>query len=526
MSAVAGTVVHEASRWPMLRVSLLVETLRARPRLVFWSATLLQAMLWFTVPALVYRAPPGDLPLLVAIGHQWQLGSVLGPPLAAWLAELAFDLSGHSRLGLYLLSQLCVVLTYWAVFALGRAIVGSRHAAMAVMLMSGMAAFWLPTVEFGPQVLMAPLTALALLHCWRAVTQGRRTQWIALGILLGLLVLTSYAGLILVGLFGLFTALNARARAVLATLGPWLAVAVAALVALPHLVWMGREHVRILPPEADFLATLRSQEHLSHWFWLVGATVASQTGLLALVAVAGVAVDRRKPAPAFERGPVDPLARAFVYFFALMPAFVCSVISVLMGAWLPVGGVASLVVLWGLAVVVAAGDLIRLHRQRVLALAWAALLAIPPAATLLAYVLLPWTIGIGPRTDRPAAAIGKFFTETFERRTGQPLAVVAGDVSLAALVAMSSRDRPGLLVPDRPELSTVAADAVRQKGAVVVWPVDRTSREPPAAITARFPDLVPEVPQAFERPIQGRLPLYRIGWAVIRPGGEPSSNKH
>jgi hypothetical protein len=31
-----------------------------------------------------------------------------------------------------------------------------------------------------------------------------------------------------------------------------------------------------------------------------------------------------------------------------------------------------------------------------------------------------------------------------------------------------------------------------------------------------FPDLVPEVPRAFERPVQGMLPLLRIGWAMIR----------
>jgi len=28
---------------------------------------------------------------------------------------------------------------------------------------------------------------------------------------------------------------------------------------------------------------------------------------------------------------------------------------------------------------------------------------------------------------------------------------------------------------------------------------------------------VAEVPRAFERRMQGRLPLLRIGWAVIRP---------
>jgi hypothetical protein len=36
----------------------------------------------------------------------------------------------------------------------------------------------------------------------------------------------------------------------------------------------------------------------------------------------------------------------------------------------------------------------------------------------------------------------------------------------------------------------------------------------------RFPDLVAEVPHGFARPVQGRLPLIRIGWAMRRPGSE------
>jgi hypothetical protein len=28
---------------------------------------------------------------------------------------------------------------------------------------------------------------------------------------------------------------------------------------------------------------------------------------------------------------------------------------------------------------------------------------------------------------------------------------------------------------------------------------------------------VPEVPRSFARPVQGLLPLIRLGWAVIRP---------
>src|SRR2546421_7152825 len=119
-------------RVPMFRVSLILEALRARPALMFWVATLAQATLWTLVPALFYAAPPGEVPLVLAVGHEWPLGSPYGPPLAYWLAEIAFTLG--NLLGLYLLSQLCVLVTYLAVFALGRRIVGTAHAAIAVLL--------------------------------------------------------------------------------------------------------------------------------------------------------------------------------------------------------------------------------------------------------------------------------------------------------------------------------------------------------------------------------------------------------
>jgi hypothetical protein len=63
-------------------VSLIVEFLRGRPRFVFWCAALTQAALWVIVPSLTYSAPPGDVPIVLAIGHELLLGSDRGPPLA------------------------------------------------------------------------------------------------------------------------------------------------------------------------------------------------------------------------------------------------------------------------------------------------------------------------------------------------------------------------------------------------------------------------------------------------------------
>src|SRR3954454_16280268 len=103
-----------SDRVPMFRVSLILEALRARPALMFWIAALAQAMLWMLVPALFYAAPPGEVPLVLAVGHEWLLGSPYGPPLAYSLAETAFTLGGI--VGVYVLSQVCVLVSYWAVF--------------------------------------------------------------------------------------------------------------------------------------------------------------------------------------------------------------------------------------------------------------------------------------------------------------------------------------------------------------------------------------------------------------------------
>jgi hypothetical protein len=65
------------------------------------------------------------------------------------------------------------------------------------------------------------------------------------------------------------------------------------------------------------------------------------------------------------------------------------------------------------------------------------------------------------------------------------------------------------------------ADA-RAKGAVIVWPATDTAGTPPESIKANFPDLVVELPRAFDRP--GRLPLLRVGWAVIRPQATPTAS--
>ena len=245
---------------------------------------------------------------MLAIGHEFQLGTDFGPPLAFWLAELAYRAAG--MFGVYLLSQICIVVTFWAVLELGRAVVGEIHAVMAVLLMAGVAVFSVPTPEFGPAILATPLWALLLFHYWRAAQRGDFVYWLAVGVEGGLLLLTTYAGLILIGLVVLFMLSSKVGRSHLETVGPWIAGLVTVVILFPYLIWLDLGGGTKLIG----LATGRAEPaHLG--LDARGACSSAMLGLGILVVLGrGYIIPSRSKPPEVMREPVDP-GRARVRLF-------------------------------------------------------------------------------------------------------------------------------------------------------------------------------------------------------------------
>ena len=503
---------------PMFYVPLYVEMLRSRPWLVFWPAALAQAAIWIAVPTLFYAAPPEGLAQLLAIGHEFRFDVGVGPPLAYWLAEIAFRSAG--MFGVYALAQICVVTTYWCVFALGRDIVGPTHAAIAVLLMAGISVFTVPSADFGPPILTMALWAVALLNYWRAAIQNERRSWYGLGAAAALLLLASTAAPILLGALLAFATLTVRGRGALAALEPWIVALALVVFLFLNLIWLAGMGGTPTAALAQLRDAALAGANTAAWLRLVGALILAHAGLVILLVLAnGWPLVHASPAPPLSRAPVDSFAVTYVKVFALAPGLLATAFAVLLGRSLPIGGAAPLVVLSGLALVMAAGDSIELYHQRILGFAWAGLLVLPAIFVPILIVLLPWTAGMDLKVAQPAAAMGRFFADSFERRTGQPLAVVTGDPRLADLVALGAPSRPSVFFDADPARSPwISADDIRKKGAVVVWPMADTTPTPPPDIKAYFPDLVAEVPRAFERPVQGRLPTLWIGWGVIRPG--------
>jgi hypothetical protein len=495
--------------------SLIVELIRARPRLVVWLVVLFQAALWLILPLLLYRSPPGDLATVLAYGREYRVGTDLGPPLAFWLADIAFRVAGNNMFGVYLLAQLCSIVTFWALYLLARAIVGGQHAALAVLLTVTVTAFSSPGVEFSPLVLARPLWALLLLHSWQLIGQGRRNAWFAWSIEAGLLLLTTSAAIGLLLLIIVFALATVRGRRTLMSFDALFALLVIVVLALPYLVWLIRADTLALP---QWPATADLSGRALHWAALLGGLLVAMSGIVLLAVLNSGGVGRNpEDAPIIYRPPVDSLARDFVYFFAIAPAFAGSLISGLFDLDRVAGGAGIALLMSGLAVIVAAGDLIHLRRQRVLRSVWAAAVIAPALAVIAMTLFLPWTASGEVATSLPATAIARFFGDSFERRTNHPLRAVAGDAQLAALISLDA-SRPHLFLDAAPERTPwMTIPKFNETGGVVVWRASDTIGTPPADIAQRFPGLVPEVPRAFERLVNGRQPLLRIGWAIVRP---------
>jgi hypothetical protein len=495
--------------------SLVVELIRARPRLVVWLVVLIQAALWLFLPALLYRSPPGDLATMLAFGREYQVGTSLGPPLAFWLADIAYRAVGNHMFGVYLLAQVCAVVTFLTFYQLARAIVGGQQAVLAVLLSMTVVAFSSPGVEFGPLVLARPLWALLLLHSWQLVGQNRRNAWFAWSIEAGLLLLTTSAAIGLLLLLVGFAVATERGRRMLMSLDPLYALLVVVVLALPYLIWLLRADALAMPPWPS-ISDLGGR--VLQWGWLLGGLLLAMSAIVLLVILnSGWFARNADEAPIIYRPPVDPLALDFVYFFAIAPALAGSLIAGVFNFDHIVGDAGVALLMSGLAVIVATGDLVYLRRQRLLRMVWAAAVVAPAVAAVATIAFLPWTAAHEVPTSLPAKAIAHFFGDSFERRTNQRLRAVAGDPQLASFIAMNS-GRPHLLLDATPERTPwLSVAKFNQTGGVVVWRASDTSGTPPPEIARRFPGLIPEVPRAFEWLVNGRQPLLRIGWAIVRP---------
>ena len=194
----------------------------------------------------LHVALAGAVPLSPQEAYYWQYARHLDlsyfdhPPLAAWTIHLTTSLFGDGERAVRLAAAIHAALFAAFFFLAGRRLFGARAALWAMV-----GALVAPLFALGQTVITpdAPLLAgwaAALYFTVRALDEERGAWLLASGAAVGFAMLGKYTGAALAPQIFLALLLDARGRALLRSPWPYLALAVAAAIFSPVVLWNAR----------------------------------------------------------------------------------------------------------------------------------------------------------------------------------------------------------------------------------------------------------------------------------------------
>lgn len=500
---------------------------------MFAAFILLHGSTWTLLPIVFDRAGPIDLMTGLMWGREWQLGYFRHPPLQAWLLESAAWLSGWHLWGCFVLSQIIVATSFWAVWRLARCIVSPLGALVSVLLLEGVIWFNFTSPEFNPNVVELPFWALATWFFHRALRHGKNLDWGLVGMWLAIAAYGKYvAAMLAIAMIG-FMIVEPRARRSWSTPGPYVCAAVCVALLAPHLWWMVRQNFPTIHyAVGETVPAATALEWVIFPLGFVGAQLAAMAPIGLLVAVLRRRGAAEQPIPL--AGSATSFDRRFVAAMALGPFLVAFAISALSGLefkspWgSPMWCFIGLFTVLFLAPATSPGGL-----RRFLG-AWVGVFLIVAGAYVGSTVGVPYLLQTGwsgwpgflskhflfrlELSHFPAETLARRITEFWRAETGSRLTYLIGKNRVAGNIAFHSIDRPSVLINADPlDSPWIDMADLRERGAVVVWDQDHGGAEMEARVKQLFPEVVMQPPLRPAWDTGAKVPPLRIAWGLIYP---------
>jgi 4-amino-4-deoxy-L-arabinose transferase-like glycosyltransferase len=525
-------------------MSGLIATIERRPQAAFGAFLAVHFLVWTALPALFYPNLPLDLIEALTYGREWQLGYDKLPPLPWWMVELIYRAIGIDA-AYYALAQLAVLAAFALVWATARPLVGAVGALVAVLILDGMHYFNYTAVKFNHDVIQLPLWALAGYAFHAGLKHGRMVDWVWLGLAVGLSLWAKYFVAVLAAPLALFLLIDRDARKALATPGPWIAFVLAAIIMLPHLIWLVRnDFLPFAYASARAAPTRGLLDHVVHPVVFAGSQLIFL--LPALLIAAALIWPRPKPlatqsaaharasghpgpkewTPAFagvsgeesataKRAVADAFDRRIVTLLAFGPAATTIALSALSGR--------GTVAMWGYPLWLFLGLWIVLYARTAIAPArlarvtgvWAAVFVLFALVFVANYAVLPDIDHRYRAVLYPGDRLADEIARRFRAATGRPLVYVIGTMWDGGNVAHYAREQPRVLIDGDPRRAPwIDLGDLRSKGAAVVW----TGSDPtvmPVALRRIAGDA--QVQPPFTLPFRRGGGTLTVGWAILRP---------
>ncbi len=243
-------------------------------RNLFYIFVIIHLAIWTTVPTITNNNLPLDTIEALAWGSNLDWGFNKHPPMSAFVVEIFYKIFGAQDWAYYLLSQICVIISFFVVFKLAEEFFENKvFCLLSVLLLEGIYFYNFTTPEFNVNVCLMPFWSLTVLYLWKGFKDNKIIDWLLLGLFAGFGFLSKYLFIYLgfgIDIFLIYMIYKKKIDfKCLASLIPFL------LVLLPHLIWLAENNYITITYGLDRTGTGEQNfiDHIIHPLTFLGKQI-------------------------------------------------------------------------------------------------------------------------------------------------------------------------------------------------------------------------------------------------------------
>ena len=150
-------------------------------------------LIWTLIPTFTNHNLPLDTIEALAWGSNLDWGFNKHPPMSAFLLEIIYFIFGPQDWAYYLLSQICILVSFFVIFKLAEDFFENTiYSFLSVLLLEGIYFYNFTTPEFNVNVCLIPFWSLSIFYLWKGINNNKILDWIFLGLFAGLGFLSKY----------------------------------------------------------------------------------------------------------------------------------------------------------------------------------------------------------------------------------------------------------------------------------------------------------------------------------------------
>jgi len=194
-------------------------------------------IIWTLIPSLTNNNLPLDTIEALAWGSNLDWGFNKHPPMSAFLVEIFYQIFGAQNWAYYLLSQICIIVSFFVVFKLAEYFFENKvYCLLSVLLLEGIYFYNFTTPEFNVYVCELLFWSLSVFYCWKGFQNNKYSDWLLFGVFAAFGILSHYLFIyLLLSLDVLFLYMIYKNKIdfkCLISLAPFF------LILTPHLIWL------------------------------------------------------------------------------------------------------------------------------------------------------------------------------------------------------------------------------------------------------------------------------------------------